>query len=119
MICLSTLAGCQKSPSRTFATVQGVNITIIYPNAGPKVNTLYDRDVTDNKFWKFACNPTDDKTKRVEVVINDLHLRADGQEYGAVQAGDQVTVDLMKGCRVTVNQKERQPEKKPSSTPDL
>jgi hypothetical protein len=101
LLCMTVAIGC-KTSSFSETTLQGVKVKILHPEAPPISHTheghgeagkQYDKDVVS---WEGA-NPG-----RVEVVIEDLRLRVNGQDYFTVAVGDVVTIDVTKKGEVTV-----------------
>jgi hypothetical protein len=99
--------GCQKSSSWSKSSNQGVDVTVIHPDAPTKSESNGEGSPT-KQYWKWVNSWAGEKPGRVEVVIDTLRLQVDGQDYGMLKAGDQVTVDAIKGGKVTVNDQDRQ-----------
>ena len=111
LVVSTALSGCQKTSSWTKGSSQGVNVTIIHPNAPTKTESKGEGS-PDTQNWKFVNSWAGENPGRVEVVIDNLRLQIDGQDYGTLKSGDTVTVDMMKGGKVTVNDQDRQPDPK-------
>jgi hypothetical protein len=113
LIMLAGLSGCQTSvttgPSESTASTQGVNVKVIHPNTTTSTQTKAEGS-DDRQYWQFLNSWAGQRPGRVEVVIENLHLQVDGKDYGTLQAGDNLTVDVMNGCKVSVNDQPRSQE---------
>ncbi len=117
LMVLTGLWGCQQTsigpaaPSESTASTQGVNVKVIHPDTSTSTHTKAEGS-NDRQYWQFVNAWAGEKPGRVEVVIENLHLQVDGNDYGMLQAGDNLTVDVTNGCKVSVHGQIRSQESK-------
>jgi hypothetical protein len=99
--------GCEASGAATTGSLlQGVTVSVVYPNAGGGIeghDDLIAGDGWKRFYWK---GPT---AGEVKVEIDHFCLQVNGRHYGYVELGAAVLIDAMNGIDVKVNGQLRRP----------
>jgi hypothetical protein len=101
----------RRRPSYMKYTFQGVNITVIHPFGGSNSagKTTSPPGKPANESTTYVISWDGSEPGKMEMTIDNRHLQIDGQDFGTLQLGDNVTVDATKGRAVTVNDQELRP----------
>jgi hypothetical protein len=89
-------------------TLQGVNITVIHPYVSSKSDGRTGGP-PGKQSTTYLISWNGSEPGKMEMTIDNRHLQIDGQDFGVLQWGDNVTVDATKGGAVTVNDQEMRP----------